>query len=68
MIDLRFLLGGAALALTAPAPGAFAATYDHVLMISVDGLHGIDLSNYISSHPNSALAKLASHGAGIPMR
>jgi hypothetical protein len=37
-------------------------------MISVDGLHGIDLSNYISSHPNSALAKLASHGAGIPMR
>ena len=66
MIDLRFLLGGAALALTAPAPGAFAATYDHVLMISVDGLHAVDLSNYITAKPGSTLAKLASNGVRYP--
>ena len=66
MIDLRFLLGGAALALTAPAPGAFAATYDHVLMISVDGLHAVDLSDYIAAKPGSTLAKLASNGVRYP--
>jgi hypothetical protein len=34
----------------------------HVLLISVDGLHSIDLSNYIAANPNSTLAALASHG------
>ena len=34
----------------------------HVLLISVDGLHALDLANYIKSHPNSALAELSSHG------
>lgn len=34
----------------------------HVLLISVDGLHALDVANFISSHPNSALAELASHG------
>ena len=34
----------------------------HVLLISVDGLHALDLSNYISAHPNSALAELSRHG------
>src|SRR6516165_4383953 len=70
MKDLRLLLGGASLALMTLAPEAFAApkgaTYDHVLMISVDGMHAIDLSNYISSHPRSTLAGLAASGVRYP--
>ena len=34
----------------------------HVLLISVDGMHALDLANFIGSHPNSALAELARHG------
>ena len=34
----------------------------HVLLISVDGLHALDLSNYVATHPNSTLAALSQHG------
>jgi hypothetical protein len=34
----------------------------HALLISVDGLHAIDVAKYIVTHPHSALAELASHG------
>jgi Type I phosphodiesterase / nucleotide pyrophosphatase len=34
----------------------------HVLLISVDGFHALDLANYVKSHPNSTLAALSSHG------
>ena len=34
----------------------------HVLLISVDGLHALDLSNYVATHPNSTLAALSGHG------
>jgi len=34
----------------------------HVLLISVDGMHALDLTNYVSSHPQSTLAQLSSHG------
>jgi hypothetical protein len=34
----------------------------HVLLISVDGLHALDLSNYVASHPDSSLADLSRHG------
>jgi len=34
----------------------------HVLLISVDGLHALDLSNYVISHPQSTLAQLSEHG------
>src|SRR5580700_10861008 len=34
----------------------------HVLLISVDGLHALDVANYVSAHPNSALAELSGHG------
>jgi predicted AlkP superfamily pyrophosphatase or phosphodiesterase len=33
----------------------------HVLLISVDGLHALDVANYIVLHPNSALAELSEH-------
>lgn len=35
---------------------------DHVLLISVDGLHALDVANFVESHPNSALAELSRHG------
>src|SRR5689334_11826757 len=35
----------------------------HVLLISVDGLHQSDLEWYVANHPNSALARLVHRGA-----
>lgn len=34
----------------------------HVLLISVDGMHAIDVENYIRKNPGSALAALTQHG------
>jgi len=34
----------------------------HVLLISVDGLHALDLSNYVTAHPDSTLAALSRQG------
>jgi predicted AlkP superfamily pyrophosphatase or phosphodiesterase len=33
-----------------------------VLLISVDGLHAVDLANFVEANPHSTLAKLSSHG------
>jgi predicted AlkP superfamily pyrophosphatase or phosphodiesterase len=41
---------------------AQAADINHVLLISVDGLHALDVARYVESHPNSALAELSRHG------
>ena len=35
-----------------------AAPYAHVLLISIDGMHAIDLANYVAAHPSSTLAAL----------
>ncbi len=34
----------------------------HVLLISVDGLHALDVANYVAAHRDSALAELTGHG------
>ena len=34
----------------------------HVLLISVDGLHALDVANFVASHHDSALAELSRHG------
>src|SRR6267378_3135571 len=34
----------------------------HVLLISVDGMHALDVANYVKSNKGSALAELAGHG------
>jgi Type I phosphodiesterase / nucleotide pyrophosphatase len=34
----------------------------HVLLISVDGLHALDLANFINTHADSNLAGLSQHG------
>ena len=51
------LLAGMAINATAQA-----ADIDHVLLISVDGLHALDVARYVEGHPNSALAELSRHG------
>ena len=57
----------AALAFGTAAAAAGDASLDahqvrHVLLISVDGLHALDLSNYVATHPDSTLAALSQHG------
>jgi Type I phosphodiesterase / nucleotide pyrophosphatase len=37
-------------------------TARRVLLISIDGLHALDLANFVQSHPNSTLAQLSSSG------
>ena len=37
-------------------------TVEHVLLVSVDGMHQSDLAWYVQTHPNSALAKLMAQG------
>ena len=41
---------------------AQAEEIEHALLISVDGLHALDVERYVESHPNSAFAELARHG------
>jgi hypothetical protein len=58
------LFCGASVALLAASAHADQddARYRHVLLISIDGMHNVDLQNYIASHPSSTLAALAAHG------
>ena len=35
---------------------------EHVLLISVDGMHQVDLERYLIAHPHSAFAQLVNHG------
>jgi arylsulfatase A-like enzyme len=62
---------GAAAVLAAAGPAAagkpaITTVYQHVLLISVDGLHAIDLANYIQNNPNSTFARLAGRGIIYP--
>src|SRR5262249_13183558 len=45
---------------------AVGSDYRHVLLISVDGMHSVDLGNWIAANPNSNIAKLANHGIVYP--
>lgn len=59
------LSGGFALSCAAPAAEAAlpaGAPVHHVLLVSVDGLHGGDLARYVAAHPSSELARLARRG------
>src|SRR5438067_6800239 len=47
------------LAPLAPARGVEA---QRVLLISIDGMHELDLTNYIATHPSSAMAQLVNTG------
>jgi len=57
----RSLIAGAAL-LGLATTAATAKPLDHVLLISVDGMHEVDLRLWIATHPTGALATLAQRG------
>ena len=40
--------------------------YKHVLLISVDGMHAVDLQNWIRNNPQSNIAALSQHGIIYP--
>jgi Type I phosphodiesterase / nucleotide pyrophosphatase len=63
-VALSFGLIGAALGVPAWANDGLGEgqKIKHVLLISVDGLHALDVANYVAANPNSALAELAGHG------
>jgi predicted AlkP superfamily pyrophosphatase or phosphodiesterase len=56
------LAGAAAVASVTASAGKGSPTADHVLLLSVDGLHQSDLAWYANNHPSSALAKLVHTG------
>jgi predicted AlkP superfamily pyrophosphatase or phosphodiesterase len=61
--SLHALLAAVALVcLLAVNAGAQSGNIKHVLLISVDGLHALDVANYVAHNPQSALAELSSHG------
>jgi hypothetical protein len=67
-MKLRSSFLAAALASGLIATNASAAgTMKHVLLISIDGMHEKDLTNFIAANPTSALAGLASHGTHFSM-
>ena len=47
---------------TAPAEGGERGGMQRVLLISIDGLHALDVANYVATHPHSALAELSDDG------
>jgi len=65
----RFRSAAVLAALLTFSMGARAQTpskFEHVLLISVDGMHAQDLARFVSSHPKSTLAQLAAHGVQFP--
>ena len=47
-----------------PAP-AQDRKMSHVLLLSIDGLHAVDLAKYIAANPDSSLARLAATGVNF---
>jgi len=69
-LKLRFAVFALSLALLGMLYPTFTRANDdlgqgkikHVLLISVDGLHALDVANYVAVHPGSAFAELTRHG------
>jgi hypothetical protein len=65
-LRISLLATGAAALLGAGPAAAATPTFQHVLLISVDGMHAVDLANYVQNNPNSNFAALAGHGVMYP--
>src|SRR5262245_35344110 len=61
---LRFviLIGVLSLMLPHVSGAQTSGPVQHVLLLSVDGLHDVDLANFIAANPSSALAQLSATG------
>ncbi|HKT72531.1 MAG TPA: alkaline phosphatase family protein [Steroidobacteraceae bacterium] len=62
----RFLAAACSIAMLATTttqadPGLHEGRIKHVLLISVDGMHALDVANYVKAHNGSALAELSEH-------
>ncbi len=65
LIAAALSVGLTAAAVQAPAwaeDGLHDGKIKHVLLISIDGLHALDVANYVKSHKGSALDELSEHG------
>jgi len=60
----RIVLAGIAAAVLGGVAARAEPRYHHVLLISVDGMHAVDLRRYVAdpSHANAALTKLSQQG------
>ncbi|MET8622960.1 alkaline phosphatase family protein [Kitasatospora sp. NPDC004669] len=56
------VLAGSTVAQAAAAEEGPGAHAEHVLLVSVDGLHQSDLARFVAEHPQSALARLVRGG------
>src|SRR5215471_3164150 len=54
--------GSAALTLGSAEHGHNESAFRHVLLLSIDGLHQVDLANFVTKNPDSTLSKLAARG------
>lgn len=61
-MSIKKTILGSLIGLCLSANGAYALDIDHVLLVSVDGLHALDVQRYVRTHPNSALAELSRQG------
>ena len=62
MTHLSRAAAGALAFLSSTAAFAAPAPYAHVLLISIDGMHALDLANAMARHPDGALARLGRAG------
>src|SRR5882672_8518386 len=64
MVLLALLGVGSAIAAAQEHPAVKRSPHrvKRVLLLSLDGLHALDLANYIQAKPNSSLAQLSQHG------
>jgi hypothetical protein len=62
LLGIFLLFGAQQFAQADDNSGAARPAVRHVLLISVDGLHALDLSNFVTAHPASTLAALSQHG------
>ena len=60
------LAASAACGLAVAAPAHAGSRFQHVLLISVDGLHAVDLQNWLQSHPSGTIAGLARNATIFP--
>ena len=64
IVSLLWISAGnrGAAAQVGPGVTQYPRRVERVLLLSLDGLHALDLANYVTAKPNSNLAQLSQHG------
>ena len=66
MVAFRRLLLACCCVAPFAAQAASAPNFQHVLLISIDGMHAVDLANYLQRPGPSTLKRLSRHGTQFP--